>query len=74
MKIMHLGPFSGNMGDLFSYISFQKNFREYVQGDVEFCNINIRDFYYNCGKRQFDDQFLNEINASDLFILGGAIL
>lgn len=71
MKIIHLGPFSGNMGDLFSYISFQNNFRKYVQEDIEFHNINIRDFYFNCRKRLFDDQFLNEINTSDLFILGG---
>lgn len=71
MRIIHLGPFSGNTGDLFSYISFQKGFRKYVQEDVEFCNISIRDFYFNCRKRQFDSRFLDEINAGDLFVIGG---
>lgn len=71
MKIIHLGPFSGNMGDLFSYSSFQKNFRRCVQEEVEFQNVNIRDFYFNCRKRQFDSNLVREINASDMFVIGG---
>lgn len=71
MKIMHLGPFSGNAGDLFSYSSFQKNFRKYVDQNAEFYNINIRDFYFNCKKRQFNDEFLDVINGNDLFVIGG---
>ena len=71
MKVLQLAPFSGNIGDVFSYVGFQKEFRHYMDAQVEFTNVNIRDFYKNAHRRSFDAAFAEYVNTFDLFVIGG---
>ena len=71
MKVIHLGPFNGNLGDVFSYVSFQRAFSEKIDEKVEFTNVNIREFYKNTLNRKFDKEFTEVINKYDLFVIGG---
>lgn len=73
MKVLHIGPFSGNSGDLFAYSSFQNVFRELVDFNSEFTNINIREFYQNNQKRKFDLTMAKEINQYDVLVIGGGL-
>ncbi len=74
MRIVHIGPFSGNSGDLVAYSSFQNTFRKIVNPNSEFTNINIREFYKNTHKRKFDLTMAKEINQYDVLVIGGGIL
>ncbi len=71
MRVAHIGPFSGNSGDLIAYSSFQNTFREMVNPNSEFTNINIREFYKNNRKRTFDLTMAKEINQYDTLVIGG---
>lgn len=71
MRVAHIGPFSGNSGDLIAYSSFQNTFREMVNPNSEFTNINIREFYKNNRKRTFDLTMAKEINQYDALVIGG---
>lgn len=73
MRVLHIGPFSGNSGDLFAYSSFQSTFLELVDSKSEFTNINIREFYKNNQKRKFDLLMAEEINKYDVLIIGGGL-
>lgn len=71
MKVLHLGAFRGNSGDLFSHYAFQSMFRSNIDVDATFTKVELREFYRNARLRDFDDRFLDEINRHDLFIIGG---
>ena len=73
MRIIHIGPFSGNSGDLFAYSAFQKMFRKYVTSECEFTNLNIREFYRNNQKYRFDLDLAQKINTYDMLIIGGGL-
>jgi len=68
---MHLFTFEGNMGDIFVWSSIQSLLSEALQTNIEFRNVEIREFYRNSQKRYFDAKFLTEINECDLLIIGG---
>ena len=71
MKVVHIGPFSGNSGDLIAYSSFQNTFREMVDPNSKFLNINIREFYKNNQKKKFNLTMAKEINQCDALVIGG---
>ncbi|MCL2492849.1 MAG: polysaccharide pyruvyl transferase family protein [Clostridiales bacterium] len=73
MKVLHLTSFEGNVGDILYTAPFPQFLSDALGGEVVFTCIHMRDFYRNSKKRSFDTEFLNEINAHDLFVIGGGL-
>lgn len=71
MKVIHLASFTGNIGDEANHSGFKNNFRKYIDRNAEFKEVEIREYYKSWGIKKFDDEFINEINKYDLFVIGG---
>lgn len=71
MKVYHLASFTGNAGDMLNHTSFYQHFNESVQKIEVLHQEEIRDYYYINQLKKFDENFVNEVNKYDLFILGG---
>lgn len=61
------------MGDIFMATPFPAFLSDALQTEVTVTRAYMRDFYRNAQKRFFDAAFLREINASDLFVIGGGL-
>ena len=70
-RILHIASFIGNIGDNANHDGFRKNLRSLLGCECVFDEIEIRDFYFNVGKRFFDDDFIEEANTYDLVVFGG---
>ncbi|NOR45863.1 MAG: hypothetical protein GQ534_09785 [Candidatus Delongbacteria bacterium] len=70
-KVLHIASFIGNIGDNANHEGFRKKLKEYIGYDFIFTEMEIRDFYFNTGKRSFDSDFIDEANKYDLVIFGG---
>lgn len=71
LKILHLASFSGNIGDIANHESFYYQFRQRINAEAEITQVEIRDFYKSVDIKSFDDDFVQEVNQHDLFIIGG---
>jgi polysaccharide pyruvyl transferase WcaK-like protein len=69
VRIGHLASFQGNLGDIANHRGFRSWFEQTLNSPVDWVNIEIRDFYR--GLRNFDDNFVKEINEYEIFIIGG---
>lgn len=69
ITVAHLASFQGNFGDVANHLGFRNWFSGLIQSDVNWANIEIRDFYR--GNRKFDANLVAELNAFDLVIIGG---
>ena len=69
MKINHLASFSGNIGDVVNHFSFRNWFNSLIGPDIEWSEIEIRDFYRK--RRFFDESFVDLVNSADLLVIGG---
>ena len=71
MKILHIASFNGNIGDNAHHNGFRKNFSKLIDEEIEWKNLEIRNFYKSWNKMKFDEKFVEESNYYDLIIIGG---
>lgn len=71
MKILHLASFNGNIGDNANHNGFRKNFQNLISENIEWKNLEIRNFYKSWNKMKFDEEFIKMVNTYDLLIIGG---
>lgn len=71
MKILHIASFNGNIGDNANHNGFRKNFQNLISENIEWNNLEIRNFYKSWNKMKFDENFIKIVNKYDLLIIGG---
>jgi polysaccharide pyruvyl transferase WcaK-like protein len=71
LKVLHLASFSGNMGDNANHRGIRKIFNKYLNFNMTYDELEIREFYISWGKRFFDSSFADLVNDYDLLIIGG---
>ncbi|GHU73788.1 hypothetical protein FACS189413_18420 [Bacteroidia bacterium] len=71
LNIAHLASFDGNIGDNANISGMRSMLNQDLPYDIHFNNIEIRQFYKIQNKRKFDQSFVDEVNQSDLLIIGG---
>lgn len=71
LNVLHLASFSGNIGDEANHIGFRSKFKKNIYDNVNFNNIEIRDFYKSWNFRKFDETFVSLANSHDLLVIGG---
>ncbi|MDX6153984.1 polysaccharide pyruvyl transferase family protein [Marinococcus sp. PL1-022] len=70
--VLHIASFHGNIGDNANHKGFRKMFEYYYPGEVQFEEIEMRDFYRSWNLRSFEsDEFINTCNEYDLVVVGG---
>jgi polysaccharide pyruvyl transferase WcaK-like protein len=69
VRVAHLASFKGNFGDIANHLGFRKWFAERVNHELQWHEIEIRDFYR--GLRKFDSELVAELNKYDLVVIGG---
>lgn len=73
MNVIHLASFGGNYGDVLNHQGFYNTIGKAL-GFESINQIEIRRFYKNASpseKLLFNEEFINEINKQDLFVIGG---
>lgn len=71
MKILHIASFNGNIGDNAHHNGFRKNFQKLLSDNIEWTNLEIRNFYKSWNKMKFDLNFVEIANQYDLLVIGG---
>ncbi|WP_417319166.1 polysaccharide pyruvyl transferase family protein [Emcibacter sp.] len=69
LKALHLASFNGNIGDNANHIGFRNSMKLHTDFDIEYTNLEIREFYW--GHRKFDQSFVDLANKHDFLIVGG---
>lgn len=71
MEILHVASFDGNIGDVANHNGFRHSMGKYISSNINFTNLEIREFYQSWGLRKFNDEFVNYANQFDLLVFGG---
>ena len=72
MKILHVASFSGNIGDNANHFGFRKMLGQYFQTEIEYTELEIREFYQLWNLRNFNSpEFIDCCNQHDLVVIGG---
>lgn len=72
VRAVHIASFNGNIGDNANHNGFRRRLEESLKRDVEYIEIEMREFYQSWGIRDFNsDEFINVCNSNDLVIIGG---
>lgn len=71
LKALHIAAFDGNVGDIGQILGFRQQLMQNTKLEIEFTNLEIREFYYSWGMRRFDDDFIGLANKYDVVIFGG---
>lgn len=71
MRILHVASFNGNIGDNAHHNGFRENFSKLIDEEIEWNNLEIRNFYKSWNKMKFDEEFVKIANQYDLIIIGG---
>lgn len=69
LRVLHLASFAGNIGDVANHAGAYSLFRQYLDFDLVFTELEIREFYWK--QRKFDDDFVALANSYDLLMIGG---
>lgn len=68
MRVLHVGSFSGNIGDIANHHGFRQWF-EKLLGKIEWHEFEIREVYRK--NLAFDTSFVSKANQYDLVVIGG---
>lgn len=71
MNILHIASFNGNIGDHANHSGFRRSMKKYISDDIQYTELEIREFYRSWGMRHFDDTFVQLCNQHDLIVFGG---
>jgi hypothetical protein len=71
MRVLHIASFDGNIGDHANHSGFRRCMNQYISSDIEYTNMEIREFYKSWNLRRFDMDFADYVNAFDLLVIGG---
>lgn len=71
IKALHVASFDGNVGDIGQIMGFRQQLSNNTNLEIEYSNLEIREFYKSWGMRQFGEQFVKYANCFDLLIFGG---
>ena len=69
LKTLHIASFNGNIGDLANHEGANNLFNQYLDFQLEYTNLEIREFYWK--RKAFDREFIVYANKFDLVIFGG---
>ena len=69
LRVLHLASFAGNIGDLANHAGARLQFQRYLDYELSFTELEIREFYWK--QRSFDDDFVRYANSFDLLLIGG---
>ena len=69
MKILHVGSFTGNIGDNANHFGFRNWIKNFLDTDPLWEELEIREFYRN--ERKWDESFVSLANSYDLIVFGG---
>lgn len=69
IRILHVASFLGNIGDNANHCGFRSSLREKLPFELEFHDLEIRQFYW--GELKFDGEFIDLANRYDLVVIGG---
>jgi polysaccharide pyruvyl transferase WcaK-like protein len=69
LKIAQLATFKGNIGDNANIMGMRNNFHKYISNSIQYTNFDIMDYLWN--KRNYDEDFISNINKQDMFVVGG---
>lgn len=70
-KIFHLASFKGNVGDYANHLAFYNKLKSEIYPDIHIHQEEIRDYYKNRQEKMFDFEFVEKVNNTDLFVIGG---
>lgn len=71
-RILHIASHTGNIGDNISHIAYRSLLGKYI--DVEYTDVEIRQYYRNAKERFFDNSFIELANSHDSVLIGGGAL
>lgn len=72
IKALHIASFNGNIGDNANHNGFRRRLIETLNREIEFTNLEIREFYQSWNLRDFNsNEFIALCNDHDLVIIGG---
>ncbi|NYB72640.1 polysaccharide pyruvyl transferase family protein [Sedimentibacter hydroxybenzoicus DSM 7310] len=72
IKALHVASFNGNIGDNANHNGFRKRLIETLGREIDFTNIEMREFYKSWNLRDFNsDDFIDLCNNHDLVVIGG---
>jgi len=74
LRVLHVGSFSGNIGDNASHVGTHRLLREALGVEIDFEFLEIRRTYRNYvgpDRWSFDESFLALVNEFDLTLIGG---
>lgn len=69
LRVLHLASFAGNIGDLANHAGARSLFRDRLDFQLEYTELEIREFYWK--QRAFDAAFIDWANSFDLLMIGG---
>lgn len=69
LRVLHLASFTGNIGDIANHEGARFLFRQHLDFELVFTELEIREFYWQ--RRKFDDDFVALANSFDLLMIGG---
>ena len=69
LRVLHLASFAGNIGDLANHAGARSLFRDHLDFEFEYTELEIREFYSKL--RAFDAAFVDLANSFDLLMIGG---
>ena len=70
MKALQVASFNGNIGDCANHTGFRQELKKWMP-DIEYSNLEMRNFYHSWNKCKFDESFAEMANQYDLLIFGG---
>lgn len=71
LNVLHLASFVGNIGDNANHKGIRRIFKAYLNYNLIYDELEIRDFYMLWKKKFFDKEFVNLVNQYDLLMIGG---
>ncbi|WP_313345194.1 polysaccharide pyruvyl transferase family protein [Sedimentibacter sp.] len=72
IKALHVASFNGNIGDNANHNGFRKRLIETLGREIDFTNIEMREFYKSWNLRDFNSyDFINLCNNHDIVVIGG---
>jgi polysaccharide pyruvyl transferase WcaK-like protein len=69
LRVLQLACYQGNVGDNANIAGVRTLLSQHLETDIDYTDLDILDFVW--GKRQYDQEFVQQVNQHDLLIVGG---
>lgn len=72
LNVLHIASFNGNIGDNANHNGFRRKLDQFLNCEVNYDEIEMREFYQSWNIRDFNSkEFIEKCNEYDLLIIGG---